>query len=63
MEKVIMKLLLLFLPFLFIAHGKSIDPSQASWHKKYVKQQNAPDPADMLSVSYTHLTLPTKNEV
>ena len=43
-----MKLLVLFLPFLFIAHGKSIDPSQASWHKKYVKQQNAPDPADML---------------
>ena len=43
-----MKLLVLFLPFLFIAHGKSIDPSQADWHKKYVKQQNAPDPADML---------------
>ena len=43
-----MKLLLLFLPFLFITHGKSIDPSQASWHKKYVKQQNAPDPTDML---------------
>ena len=45
-----MKLLLLFLPFLFIAHGKSIDPSQASWHKKlfkdeevvYIKQQNLP---------------------
>jgi hypothetical protein len=48
MEKVIMKLLVLFLPFLFVAYGKSIDPSQASWHKKYVKQQNAPDPADML---------------
>ena len=46
--KVIMKLLALFLSFLFVAHGKSIDPSQASWHKKYVKQQNAPDPADML---------------
>ena len=48
MEKVIMKLLVLFLPFLFIAYGKSIDPSQADWHKKYVKQQTAPDPADML---------------
>ena len=48
MEKLIMKLLVLFLPFLFIAHGKSIDPSQASWHKKHVKQENAPDPADML---------------
>ena len=43
-----LKLVLTFLPFLFIAYGKSIDPSQASWHKKYVKQQNAPDPADML---------------
>ena len=43
-----LKLVLTFLPFLFIAYGKSIDPSQANWHKKYVKQQNAPDPADML---------------
>ena len=42
------KLVLAFFSCLFIAHGKSIDPSQADWHKKYVKQQNAPDPADML---------------
>ena len=45
-----MKLIIFFffLPVFFFAYGKSIDPSQASWHKKYVKQQNAPDPADML---------------
>lgn len=26
----------------------TIDPSQANWHKRYAKQKNAPDPAEML---------------
>ena len=34
--------------FLLTVHGKSIDPSQAKWHKQYEKQKNAPDPAEML---------------
>jgi hypothetical protein len=30
------------------AFAGTIDPSQASWHKKYKGQQNAPDPTEML---------------
>ena len=26
----------------------TLDPSQASWHQRYAKQKNAPDPAKML---------------
>ena len=27
---------------------RTLDPSQASWHQRYAKQKNAPDPAKML---------------
>jgi hypothetical protein len=30
------------------ASAGEVDPSQADWHKKYEKQENAPDPAKML---------------
>ena len=37
-----------------------IEPDQAKWYAHYKKQANAPNPGEQLSVSYTHLTLPTK---
>lgn len=44
----------LFLLTLFLAScltagfAQEIDPSQIDWHKRYVKQENAPDPAKQL---------------
>lgn len=29
-------------------YSGTVDPSQSKWHDKYKKQENAPDPADML---------------
>ena len=40
--------ILFSLCFLLTVHGKSIDPSQAKWHKQYEKQKNTLDPAEML---------------
>lgn len=33
---------------LCVAVAGTVDPAQSAWHKKYKKQENAPDPAKML---------------